>query len=371
MQIGQIGWTGKSGWDQAPGFSAVADLVLVFADDVFFQTGDCYTQLRGMFPQAIIAGCSSSGSVKGVEISDGNVVATIVKLEHSRVRLATIDIEPGKNSRDLGRSLMAELGAPDLRHVFVLSDGLQVNGSELAQGLNQAGIPVTGGLAGDGTRFEKTWVMANAPATAGHLAALGFYGEVTIKSGCLAGWDEFGAERVVTKSVGNVVYEIDGEPALELYKKYLGEQAGELPASGLRFPLSIQANKAEKAVIRTLLAVDEAAHSLTFAGDVPQGHLCKLMRTNLDSLIDSAGLAAEAAQPSSKGATGLCLVVSCVGRRLVMGQLTEEELEIVQENLGDATAITGFYSYGELAPFSDIVQCQLHNQTMTLTTIYE
>ena len=371
MQIDQMNWSGKSGWGQAPSFAASTDLVLVFADDVFFQTDDCYTQLRGLFPLACIVGCSSSGSIKGVEISDGDVVATLVKLEHSSIRLASIDIKPGKSSRELGINLMTELGAPDLRHVFVLSDGLQVNGSELAQGLNQAGVPVTGGLAGDGTRFGKTWVMADAPAKSGRITALGFYGGVTIKSGCLAGWDEFGAERVVTKSEGNVVYEIDGKPALELYKKYLGEQAADLPASGLRFPLSIQQNKADTAVIRTLLAVDETKQSLTFAGDVTQGYLCKLMRTNLDRLIDSAGLAAEAAQPSSQGTTGLCLVVSCVGRRLVMGQLTEEELEIVQEKLGDATAITGFYSYGELAPFSDIVQCQLHNQTMTLTTIYE
>lgn len=371
MQTAQIRWSEKSGWNQPPGFSASADLVLVFADAVFFQSEACYIQLRDLFPQAHIVGCSSSGSVMGVEISDGDVVATAVKFEHSRIRLATVDMQPGAGARELGASLMAELDAADLRHVFVLSDGLQVNGSELAQGLNQTGIPVTGGLAGDGTRFGKTWVMADAPARMGRIVALGFYGAVTVKSGCFAGWDEFGAERVVTKSVGNVVYEIDGEPALELYKKYLGEQAIELPASGLRFPLSIQANKSEKALIRTLLAVDEAAHSLTFAGDVPQGCLCKLMRTILDNLIDNAGLAAAAAQPDSPGAGGLCLVVSCVGRRLVMGQLTEEELEIVQEKLGNATAISGFYSYGELAPFSDIMQCQLHNQTMTLTTLYE
>jgi len=155
-----------------------------------------------------------------------------------------------------------------------------------------------------------------------------------------------------------------------LYKKYLGELAKDLPGSGLRFPLSIKTNKDEPAIIRTLLAVDEDAQSLTFAGDVPQGSLCKLMRTNLDSLIDSAGMAAvEAKQRNAE--EGLCLVVSCVGRRLVLGQLTEEELDIVQEKLGPNTALAGFYSYGELAPFSDILQCRLHNQTMTLTTIYE
>ncbi len=371
MQISQIRWTVKSGWQSPPEFSAQADLVLVFAEDNFFQTENCYAQLRAVFPLAHIVGCSSSGSVLGVEISDGDVVATAVKLAHSRIRLASVDVQAGMSARDAGMRLMQELAGADLRHVFVLSDGLLVNGSDLAQGLNQAGVAVTGGLAGDGTRFGKTWVMADAPSKDGRIAALGFYGEVTVKSGCFAGWEEFGAERLVTKSVGNVVYEIDNEPALELYKKYLGDRAAELPASGLRFPLSIQATKSDKPLIRTLLAVDEAAHSLTFAGDVPQGYICKLMRTNLDNLIDSAGLAAESAKPAKQGVVGLCLVVSCVGRRLVMGQLTEEELDIVKEKLGDSTSITGFYSYGELAPFSDVMLCQLHNQTMTLTTIYE
>ncbi len=371
MQIGKTRWTKNSGWEKSPSFSATAELVLVFADDAFFQTEKCYQELRDMCPKAHIIGCSSSGSVAGVEISDDDVVASIVKLERSSIRIATANIDTGKNAKELGIQLMNELMAPDLRHVFVLSDGLQVNGSELAQGLNQAGIPVTGGLAGDGARFCKTWVMADAPAQSGRIAALGFYGDVTVKSGCFAGWEEFGAERVVTKSTANVVFEIDGQPALTLYKKYLADQAADLPASGLRFPLSIQANKDEQPLIRTLLAIDEAANSLTFAGDVPQGYLCKLMRTNLDALIDNAGLAAKAASSTSIQESGLCLVVSCVGRRLVMGQLTEEELDAVQEKLGTATSITGFYSYGELAPFSDILQCQLHNQTMTLTTVYE
>jgi hypothetical protein len=371
MQIEQMSWAEQSGWSTKPAFSAEADLVLVFADDAYFQTDACYAELHTSFPEAHIVGCTSSGNVMGVEISDVNMVATVVKLERSKIRLASVDMQDGEDMIQLGQRLMNQLADADLRHAFILSDGLQVNGSELAKGLNQIGVPITGGLAGDGTRFGKTWVMADAPAKSGRIAALGFYGDVNIKSGCFAGWEEFGAERLVTRSVGNVVYEIDGEPALDLYKRYLGEQAAQLPASGLRFPLSIQATKTDMALIRTLLAVDEEARSLTFAGDVPQGYLCKLMRTNLDNLIDSAGLAASAAQPADQDVPGLCLVVSCVGRRLVMGQLTEEELEIVQDKLGDATAITGFYSYGELAPFSDVMQCQLHNQTMTLTTLYE
>jgi len=371
MQVNQIRWNHHSGWESLPSFSATAQLVLVFSDHPYFQEEACFNELREKFPQAQIIGCSSSGSIAGVSISDGDMIATVVHLEHANIRVASSDIYAEKNAQVVGEQLMSELAAPELRHVFVLSDGLHVNGSDLALGLNQAGLPVTGGLAGDGTRFGKTWVMVNAPASVDRVVAIGFYGDLTIKSGCFAGWEEFGTERIVTKSSRNIVYEIDNQPALALYKKYLGERASELPASGLYFPLSIQANKTEKSLIRTVLAVDEANQSLTFAGDVPQGYLCKLMRTNLDLLIENAGMAADAAQAEVQHDAGLCLVVSCVGRRLVMGQLTEEELEEVKEKIGDTTTIAGFYSYGELAPFRDILQCQLHNQTMTLTTIYE
>jgi hypothetical protein len=370
MQTTQIRWTPDAAWSGGDDFRD-ADLVLVFADAAYFQTTACYQDLKDKFPHACIAGCSSSGSVLGSTISDGDVVATAVRFGHGKVKLAVADVAAGENIRMLAAGLMEKLKSGDLRHVLVFSDGLLVNGTELAAGLNSYGISVTGGLAGDGARFGKTWVMADAPARSGRIAAIGLYGDITVKSGCFAGWQEFGAERVVTKSIGNVVSEIDNQPALALYKKYLGDMAKELPGSGLRFPLSIRMNKDEQAIIRTLLAVDEGAQSLTFAGDVPQGSLCKLMRTNLDSLIESAGMAATEARPQRDAAAGLCLVVSCVGRRLVLGQLTEEELDVVQEKLGAQTTLAGFYSYGELAPFSDILQCRLHNQTMTLTTIYE
>ena len=369
MKTTQIRWLPESGWcgDDLP----EASLVLVFADAPYFSTPACYQYLKNKFPNACIAGCSSSGNVFGSAISDSDVVATAVRFERGTVRLAVADVTAGEDIQKLAAGLMEKLKSDDLRHVLVFSDGLMVNGSELATGLNGSGISVTGGLAGDGTRFGKTWVMADAPARSGCIAVIGLYGNITVKSGCFAGWQEFGAERIVTKSMGNVVNEIDKQPALALYKKYLGELAKDLPGSGLHFPLSIRANREDKTIIRTLLAVDEDAQSLTFAGDVPQGSLCKLMRTNLNRLIDSAGMAAIKARPDDEASTGLCLVVSCVGRRLVLGQLIDEELEVVQEKLGNKFTLAGFYSYGELAPFNDIQQCHLHNQTMTLTTIFE
>jgi hypothetical protein len=324
-----------------------------------------------MFPAAHIAGCSSSGSILGTHISDGDIVVTAIAFERGQVKIVRAEVLPGEDLEGLAAGMMMRLESEGLRHAFVLSDGLSVNGSDLARGLNSTGISVTGGLAGDGARFASTWVMADAPAAQNVVAILGFYGALEAKCGCVAGWREFGAERLVTRSSGNVVFEIDYEPALSIYIKYLGEMARDLPGSGLRFPLSIHDSEQDEPVIRTLLAVDSKAQSLTFAGDVPQGCYCRLMKTDVDSLIDGSGIAADAARPSGADKAGLCLVVSCVGRRLVMGQLTEEELDIVQERLGPLFSIAGFYSYGELAPFSNVDRCRLHNQTMTLTTLSE
>jgi hypothetical protein len=284
--------------------------------------------------------------------------------------MVSFDVTPGADIEELSRATGTQLKAADLRHVLVLSDGLSVNGTKLALGLKSCGVTVTGGLAGDAERFGTTWVMANEQAKSKRVVLVGLYGEVIVNNSYCSGWTDFGAERIVTKSVGNVVSEIDGQPALALYKKYLGDLASSLPGSGMRFPLNILSQDGDFSLTRTLLAVNEAAQSLTFAGDVPQGSRCKLMRTNLDHLIESADIAAQMARPKTS-AEGLCVVVSCVGRRIVLGQLTEEELEAVERHAGAGMKLTGFYSYGEISPFSVTTDCKLHNQTMTISYLRE
>lgn len=351
-----------------------ASVVFIFGEGEQFFNHDMFTALKAHYPQTPVVGCSTSGTVLGTHISDNNVVAVAGKLEKGSVQLVSAKVDDPLQSYDVASQLAKKLHNPDLKHVLVFSDGLGVNGSELARGFNdiyEMKIPVSGGLAGDGARFEKTGVVADEPAKSGVVAALGIYSEtsVIVNVACFAGWEEFGVERVVTRSIGNVVYEIDGEPALALYKKYLGEQAKDLPASGLRFPLSVWSDRDTKPLIRTLLAIDEETQTLTFAGDVTEGWSCRLMKTNIDSLIDHAGDAAKSVKASEQ--TGIAIVVSCVGRRLVMGQMTEEELEVMQEELGSKVVLTGFYSYGELAPMSNQTSCELHNQTMTVTLLSE
>lgn len=374
MKSEQLRWSAQNGWsacDTAEG--AHRNLVLVFFDHPRCHSAEWFQELRTFYPNAVIAGLSSSGSVLDTLISDDDAVATALTLERSGVRCVSHTISDFANAELLGAALGKGLLDETLRHVLILSDGLSINGSELARGFSGVlpeGITITGGLAGDGTRFETTYVVADAGAQTGIVAAIGFYGKtLRAKSGCYAGWDEFGPERVITRSEGNILYTIDNQPALELYKRYLGEFASDLPSSGLRFPMSVRQTTDATPVIRTLLSVDEASQSMTFAGDVPQGYLCRLLKTNMDLLIEYAGKAAEASR-LEETSPFLVIAVSCVGRRLVLGQLCEEELEIIRETLGDQAIITGFYSYGELSEKGEN-RCTLHNQTMTLVSIYE
>lgn len=374
MQSEQIKWNEEKGWSGINSSkSAERDLVLVFFDHPRAQSAEWFDELRLLYPNAIIAGCSTSGSISGVEISDNDAVATAITFEKSRVRCVSGSPADFESIEALGESLGKTLIEDDLRHIFILSDGLLINGSNLARGLSSVlpdGINITGGLAGDGIRFGSTYVIANQSAQTNTVCMIGFYGEsIHSKSGCFAGWEEFGPERVVTRSNANVLYEIDGKPALELYKSYLGEFAQDLPGSGLRFPISIRPDHDSAPIIRTLLAVNEEDQSLTFAGDVPQGELCRLLKTNMDLLIEHSGLAARESYVEQEGEF-LVLMVSCVGRRLVLGQLCEEELEVAREALGEQAIMCGFYSYGELSAFGES-RCSLHNQTMTLVSIYE
>jgi hypothetical protein len=259
--------------------------------------------------------------------------------------------------------------------VVVVSEGLKVNGSSLVEGLVAglpAGVGVTGGLSGDGARFQRTVVCVDGPAPTDQIVALGLYGaRLRVGCGSRGGWDPFGPERRITKSAGNVLHELDGEPALDLYKRYLADHAARLPASGLLFPLAIRGETGEP-VVRTILAIDDAARTLTFAGDMPVGYRARLMKANVEHLVDGASSAAHTSLTGTEiTSPDLALLISCVGRKLVLKQRVEEEVEAVREAFGPHTVITGFYSYGEVAPFSPAARCELHNQTMTITTISE
>ena len=376
MQVETLGFAPKGGWPETSLSDSDQTLVIVFGGSGFVDDPAPMRALRQRFPTATIAGCSSSGEILGEAILDDSVVAAVAQFGATKLRRCTEPIDE-VDSTEVGARLGRGLFTPELSGVLVFSDGLGVNGTELIRGLTAELPPdviVTGGLAGDGDRFERTWVLDDEGIPkSGVVSAVGLYGDaVRIGHGSRGGWDAFGPVRIITSSENNVLLELDGRPALELYKEYLGERADGLPATGLLFPLAIRerAND-QRQLVRTILSVDEETQSMTFAGDVPEGWTAQLMMANFDRLIDGASEAAQVARRSDENALStLAIAISCVGRRLVLGERAEEEVEATLDGLPDASRLVGFYSYGELSPSVDGT-CDLHNQTMTLTTIQE
>jgi hypothetical protein len=327
------------------------------------------------FPRSVLIGCSTAGEVFGATVRDGGVAVMVAQFTRTRLTTACSSIVDEGASAAGGVSLARKLQAPSLVAALVFSDGINVNGSELLQGISSELDPsviVTGGLAGDADRFRSTWVLADGELRSGVAAAVGLHGDaVVVGHGSGGGWRIFGPQRVVTRSAGNVVFELDGRSALDLYEDYLGELAGGLPATGLRFPLQIKKDADDDPLVRTLLAVNHSDRSLTFAGDVPTGWSAQLMRANFEHLVTGAGTAASQTAAST-AVSGDCLgiAISCVGRRLVLKDRVEEELEAVLAGLAPGAQLIGFYSYGEISPVAT-GRCELHNQTMTLTTLYE
>lgn len=376
MQTESFSFIESTGWSTAtlPSLDSESTLVLAFACAGDEQCGAGLDQLVAAHPKSHVLACSTAGEILGRSVRDRSVAVAVCRFDHTRLRSACVPILSSSGSRAAGRTIGETLSAPDLRGVFVLSDGIRVNGSELVQGLNASLPPdtvVTGGLAGDGDRFKDTWVMNGTTRGPGYVCAVGFYGDrILLGHGSRGGWDVFGPDRLVTRSSGNVLYEIDGKPALGIYKRYLGALASGLPANALLFPLGLRRDKAsDVSVVRTILSIDEDVGSMTFAGDVPEGSLVRFMRANFDRLVDGANEAGRLSVPPG-GTPLVAVAISCVGRRLVLGDRAEEEVEAVQEALPRDSPLVGFYSYGEISP-QGVARCDLHNQTMTVTTIAE
>lgn len=359
-----------------PSMDSEQTLVLVFGAAELGEREELFDRLAVEYPTSHLIGCSTAGEIDQERIWDESLTVAVVQFERAQVRRAHAMLERAKDSYTAGRELAAQLRAPhagaDLRAVFVLSCGTDVNGSELVRGLNAQlppSVVVTGGLAGDGDRFGETWVLANGRTSPGAAVAIGLYGDtLRISCGSQGGWDAAGFESVVTCAAGNVVYELDGRPALEKYKEALGDRAVDLPGCVLQFPLEIRGDDGSS-VMRTVLGVDELRQSLMLAGEMPVGSLAKLMKASSDRLIFGAR-AAGAAIGEHHGPT-LALAISCIGRRLVLGERANEEVAATLQRLPCGTQQIGFYAYGEVARAQDSARSGLHNQTMTLTVFSE
>lgn len=382
MKIEQKRWTSTGGWEtlSSAAFTEQPQLVILFGGTDVLKKKEIFNEVRSWYPTSHIISASTAGEIIDVRVSDDTLALTAIYFKKTTLAFAETYISRGEESEKAGEILARALPKDGLVHAMVFSDGLRVNGTLLVKGLLSklsAQVSVTGGLVGDGPRFRETLVGLDTLPETGKIVLVGFYGpHIKIGYGSLGGWDSFGIPRTITKSKGNVLYELDGKLALSLYKEYLGNLAKGLPGTGLLYPLNLTL-KSDKGktveVVRTLLAVSEEEQSMTFAGDMPEGVVVRLMKANFDRLIDGAsGAASMSIESLGAKKAELAILISCIGRKLVLKERTEEEIEAVRAKIGDQAAITGFYSYGEICPTSSTErQCQLHNQTMTITTFRE
>lgn len=352
-----------------------AQLVLCFGSkNILAGSRHLFRILKEKFPVADIVSCSTAGEIFNTEVFDESVSVTAIQFAATPTKARIVRIEDYENSFEAGLGLTDQFDKKDLAYLMVLSDGSKVNGSELVRGLNAAsskGYLITGGLAGDGDRFTSTLVGLNGTPQEGFIVGVGFYGEsIRVSHGSESGLEMFGLKKTVTRSKDNVLFEIDNTNALELYKKYLGKEAASLPGSALLFPLLVS-NNTDDHVIRTILSINEAAGSMTFAGDIPEGAEVRLMKANFDKLISAASKAAMQAAISDERPPKLAMLVSCIGRKLILKSRTDEELEAIGDIFENKTKLTGFYSYGEISPLLPGGWSHLHNQTITITTFDE
>lgn len=379
MKIEQRRWTSDSGWEittNRDGLSK-ADLVLAFGCKEKLVDTNKFQEIKDLYPEAEVAICSTAGEVLSDSISDGTISLVALEFNNVKVKTNCVQIPNFEDSYAAGKALMSGLEKEDLSYVLVISDGTMVNGSDLTRALRESvdenQTIVTGGLAGDGPNFQSTLVGLNEEPAGGNIIAIGLYGaNLRIGHAAQGGWDAFGPERTITRSKDNILYEIDGKSALSLYKTYLGEFAEELPGSALLFPLGMKENENSETIVRTILGVDEENDSMIFAGNVPEGATVRMMKSNFERLMDGAKLAADGCLKSfGSFEPELALVVSCAGRKFVLNERAGEELKRVRETMGENTIISGFYAYGEISPVVESAKCELHNQTMTITTLSE
>jgi hypothetical protein len=350
-------------------------LLIGFGENKIVTDAKTFAFLKGKFPNATITLCSTAGEIYGLEATENTLSLTAIEFATTTIKKSIVNVSNIKNSLSAGEKLFELLPKENLKLIFILSDGSKVNGSELVKGLNKNNVDnilITGGLAGDGTRFLESSVGLDNIAQSGNIVAIGFYGDkLKVSHGSMGGWETFGLEREITNSKSNVLFEIDHKNALELYKNYLGKYANELPGSALLFPLSLKLSDSSDSIVRTILAIDEKNQSMTFAGDLPIGSKVKFMKANFDKLIDAASEAATNSLSINNMEPKLAILISCVGRKIILSNRIDEEIEAVTKTFGTDTSITGFYSYGEISPLNPLTNCELHNQTMTITCFEE
>ena len=359
-----------------------ADLMLVFAS-IRFDQESLLHGIASVGPSAWMAGCSTAGEI----LSDGpsRRSVAVMAIRSDTLQAVTglgshIRINPRQAGQEVaGHLLQAKISNP--HGMLLFPDGLTGNAAELIRGIQDRmglSFPIAGGSAADDFGFSRTYQYFQGKLYSDAVAGVLLAGPIAVGIGARHGWRPLGKPRRVTRGLANIVQELDGHTAVNLYETYFGRAADSLKAGSLVdvsivYPLGMPIPGEEEYLLRNVLKVDPATGSLIYAGEIPEGSEVRLMMGSKERALDAARKAAEQAVLSiAPRAPTFALVFSSCSRARLFGRRAGEEIAAIRQVLGRTVPIIGFYDYGEQAPLSAAGfrgLSYLHNETLVVCAV--
>jgi len=315
--------------------------------------------LKSILPHSNIIGVTTAGEICLGKIYEGSVVISFTVFNTTSVKSKMYDL----SSDCKIENTINDLVTAETKAIIIFSDGLNSNAEKLVKGVYalRPEIVIAGGRAGDNFVFEKTYVFNETGYTQnGYVIASLSADELLVNSDYILNWTPIGKDMIVTKAKGNILYELDGMPIYDVYKKYLGEDViDNFPKSSMEFPLII---KKEHILIARdpLLKTDDSA--LMFAGNFEEGDVVRFSFGDIEDIED------EATEYFNKFKTipaESIFVYSCAARKSLMGDKLEDEINILES----LTQTSGFFTYGEYFHTSNIAE--ILNVTTTFLALSE
>lgn len=349
-----------------------ADLVFVFGSVGILETPNFYSVLKDSFPNAHICGASCGSSILSESLVSDQCTILAIQFKAAQVRNLKVKISDRHDVDGVIHEIHKHFPLNNLKGLCILVDGFAINSGGLISNLTKKfpSVPIFGGLASDGDAMITSCVMNNGIGEKGIISVSGFYGEsLSISTALAGGWQRFGPERLITKSHDNILEEIDGKKAVQLYKEHLQKEHLNLPHDGLMLPLSVYPkDHPELGKTRSVIGITDDEKALVFAGDVPKGHQARFMTSSIQSLCRGAEEAVATLKPNGDG---FAIAFSCIGHHMFLSSMTEDELDVLTGCLGPNIPLVGFYSNGEICPIGGKHESALHNQTTAIALITE
>lgn len=325
---------------------------------------------------ANLGGCTTDGEISDVGLSSGSAVLAGIATDRIDFHLSVAE-NLSQGSESVGKKLAR--GLPEsTRYIQLFSDGITGNGCAILRGVSSVlgeDVPVSGGTAGDDGKFQRTWQFAGKKILTDAAVAIGFSGDFKLGTGVRSGWTPIGLSKKVTRASGNILYELNGEPALKVFERFLGKHANKLPEIGVEYPLGLvgrwgDVGEEDYYLLRATMSVNRKEGSIIFAGEIPEGAMVKLTCGDISSVLQASKKAAQLATTDLGDARAVVIFFySCMARKIVLGRRTREEIELVREAIGPELPVVGFYTYGEYSRVRCNSPSFLHNETVTVSVI--